>query len=351
MNKEIRYPQIIAISNINGTLYFKSYNSPGTFMLEKGSSSLQVIQEMNKPYVWHEFMYSDCVKYKDMVVFVPYVNAEYISILNTIDLKFSYVKNTGVHRYKKAIVYEKGIYMFGEPCDGSKKMMLDMDSLEVKNPIWEGENVKPAIIFDNGCQVNNKMYWANWGCGTICVFDFENKTTYKVKIKNIDMPILTISFDGEYFWLSGIGDKILVWDEEENEIVEIIQLKKTDGKCPWNMRFSSSRILGEHIYFSPVYCKKMIMINLKSKKVEELFEIGSNEVCWNICATDHNSIYLDVTDYKENKSQNYIILSDGTVKNNNTEFSIQNCYFQENLFEGVDNNLQMFINYLASIRV
>ena len=350
MKKEIKYPQIIAISNINGTLYFKSYNSPGTFMLEKGSSSLRVIQEMNKPYVWHEFMYSDCVKYKNMLVFVPYVNGEFISILDTQSLEFTYVKNIGGYRYKKAIVYENDTYIFGEPLDGSKRMKLDMHSLELKEAIWKGENVEPAIIFDNGCRINNKMYWPNFGYGTICIFDFENKTTEKVKIKNVDLPILTVTFDGEYFWLSGIGDEVLIWDEKKNEIIEVIQLKKVDRNCPWNMRFSSSRILGEYVYFSPVYYNKMLRINRYSKKIEELFEVRKDEVCWNICETGYDSIYVDVTNYKENNSRNYIISADGMIKENNTEFSIQNCYFRENTFESPDNSLEIFINYLVSTR-
>ena len=86
------------MSNINGNLYFKSYNMPGTFMIEKGSCSLRVIQEMNKPYVWHEFMYSDCVRYNNILVFVPYINAEFISILDTQSLEFTYVKNIGLKK-------------------------------------------------------------------------------------------------------------------------------------------------------------------------------------------------------------------------------------------------------------
>lgn len=348
MNIKVKYPQIVSISNINETLYFKSYNSPGTFRLEKGSGSLRVIQEMNKPYVWHQFMYSDCAKYGNMLVFVPYVNAEFISILDTQNLKFYYVKNIGGHRYKKAIVYEDGIYMFGEPMDGGKRIMLDMNSMNIKNITWKGEHVEPAITFDNGCRINNKMYWPNFGHGTICIFDFENKTTDKVKIKNIDLPILTVTFDGKYFWLSGIGDEILIWDEKENEIVDVIQLEKTDRECLWDMRFSSSRVLGENIYFSPVYYKKMIRINRKSKKIEELFEVGNDEVCWNICDLGYDKIYVDVTNYKDDKSRNYIISVDGTIKDNNTEFSIQNCYFQENILESQDNNLKKLINYLLS---
>ena len=347
MNKENKYPQIITMSNINGNLYFKSYNMPGTFMIEKGSCSLRVIQEMNKPYVWHEFMYSDCVRYNNILVFVPYINAEFISILDTQSLEFTYVKNIGGYRYKKAIVYENDTYIFGEPLDGSKRMKLDMHSLELKEAIWKGENVEPAIIFDNGCRINNKMYWPNFGYGTICVFDFVNKTTEKVKIKNVDFPILTIIFDGEYFWLSGIEDEIIIWDEKENEIVEVIQLEKMVREFPWDMRFSSSRILGDNVYFSPVYYKKMIRINRKSKQIEELFEIENDEVCWNICEIGHNRIFVDVTNYKNNKSRNYIISDNGTIKDNNTEFSIQDCYFQENMFESPDNSLEMLINYLT----
>lgn len=347
MNRKEKYPQIVAISNVDGTLYFKGYNSPGTFMLKKGSESLCVIQEMNKPYIWHQYMYSDCARYKNMLVFVPYVDAEFITILDTQSFKFSYVKNTGGYRYKKAIVYKDQIYMFGEHLDGGRRMLLDMESMNVTNITWKGKKVEPAITFDNGCKINHKVYWPNFGNGTICVFDFENRSTDKIKIKNTDVPILTVTFDGEYFWLSGIGDEVLIWDEKENEIVEVIQLEKMAREYPWDMRFSSSRILGENVYFSPVYYKKMIRINRKSKQIEELFEVENDEVCWNMCEIGHNRIFVDVTNYKNNKSRNYIISDDGTIKDNNTEFSIQGCYFQENMFESPDNSLEMLINYLT----
>lgn len=318
-------------------------------MLGKGSYSPRAIPEMSKPYEWHEFMYSDCVRYENLLVFVPYVDAKFISVLNTQSLKFSYVENTGGYRYKKGIVYENGIYMFGEPMDGGKKMVLDMDSMSMKNVIWQGD-ASPTITFDNGCRVNNKVYWPNWGFGTVCIFDFENKTTEKIKIKNVDMPILTITFDGQYFWLSGIGDEILIWDKEKNEIVEVIQLEKVNKNCPWDMRFSAAKIMGEYIYFSPVYYKKMVRIHRQSQKIEELFEIEDDEVCWNICETGYDSIYVDVTNYKENSSRNYIISANGIMKDNNTEFSIQDCYFEENFFENSGNTLDMFITYLDLAR-
>lgn len=351
MSKKIGYPQILAISNINETLYFKPHNSPGTFMIEKGSDFLQLIPEIDKPYKWHDGIYSDCVRYENLLVFVPYINAEFISVLDTQSLKFSYVKNRGGYRYKKGIVYEKGIYMFGEYLDGGKNMMLDMDSMSVKNITWQGENVSPTIAFDNGCRINNKVYWPNWGYGTICVFDFENKTTKKIKINNVDMSILTITFDGEHFWLSGTENEILIWDEQENEIIEVIKLEKTSRNYSLTMRFSSSKMLGEYVYFAPVYYKKMIRIHRKSKEIEELFELGDSDICWNICETGYDSIYVDVTNNAENSSRNYIISADGMIKDNNTEFSIQNYYFKENNFESSSNNLEMLINYLVSARV
>ena len=348
MNRKEKYPQIVAISNVDGTLYFKGYNSPGTFMLKKGSESLCVIQEMNKPYIWHQYMYSDCARYKNMLVFVPYVDAEFITILDTQSFKFSYVKNTGGYRYKKAIAYNDQIYMFGEHLDGGRRMLLDMESMNVTSITWKGKKVEPAITFDNGRKINHKVYWPNFGNGTICVFDFENRTTDKIKIKNTDVPILTVTFDGEYFWLSGIGDEVLIWDEMENKIIDVIQLKKIDRECPWDMRFSASRIMGEYVYFSPVYYNNIIRINRKSKKPEYLFEVGDDEVCWNMCEIEKDRIYIDITNYKKDNSRNCIISADGTIREKCTEFSIQNCYFQENLFENLDNNIEVLINYLAS---
>lgn len=351
MNKKMGYPQILAISNIHESLYFQPYNSPGTFIIEKGSDHLRLIPEIDRPHEWHDGVYSDCIRYKNLLVFVPYLNAKFISILDTQSLKFSYVENVGGYRYKKGIVYENGIYMFGESLDGGKRMMLDMDSMSVKNVVWKGENVSPTIMFDSGCRIDNKVYWSNWGSGTVCNFDFENKNAEKIVIKNVNMPILTITFDGEYFWLSGIGDEILIWDEKKNEIVETIQLEKAREKRLWEMRFSSSKILGEYVYFSPVNYDKMIRIHRKSKKIEELFEIEKNEACWNICEMGCDRFYVDVTNYKDGSSRNYTISEDGTIKDNNTEFSIQDYYFKENIYERPSNTLEMFINYLTSVHV
>ena len=78
----------------------------------------------------------------------------------------------------------------------------------------EGEKVEPAITFDNGCKINHKVYWPNFGNGTICVFDFENTNGMQHVGENRFVPVAK---NGEPM----LGDGKVVWKHLQSSNVDL----------------------------------------------------------------------------------------------------------------------------------
>lgn len=345
------FPQIYSMANIGDKHIFKPLLSDGTYIMDEGNHRLRAVPELNKPYSWHPYIYSDCVAFEDKVLFVPYQDAEYISVLDTSKQKFQYIENPGKCRYKKGIPYKNQIYIFGERLDGGNTLVVDMEKMTAEKVTWNGDETKPEIIINNISLMDDKVYCPNYGVGSIAVYHLPEKRAELVDLKRDDFLILTIAGHENLFWLSGIGDgpceTILIWNSEENSVVEEINLQSVDKQCPWNIRFSSSIIMDEYVYFAPIRYDRMIRINRRNGSVESLFEIKDSEVCWSMCRLDEKRVYVSITDYETGNARNCICSSDGSVRENAPEYSISSVFLPEKMnLERDYSTLEMFLKYV-----
>ncbi len=125
------YPKILSVVNIDGNIIFKANNFPETFIFDKNKNKVELIDESDIPYKWNSNIFSDCLLYENKVIFLPDQDGDYIFILDTDCMKFTYVKNPQGYRYKKGYVYGKYVYMFGEFVCGGHILKLDMDTYTV----------------------------------------------------------------------------------------------------------------------------------------------------------------------------------------------------------------------------
>ena len=347
------YPKILSVVNIDGNMVFKSNNYPGTFIFDKSNSKVRLIDEPDMPYEWNVNMFSDCVLYDNKVVFVPDQDADYISILDTENMKFTYIDNPQRYRYKKGFVYGKYVYVFGEYVFGGHILRIDMDELCVELDMFEGQSYKQKIIFNNTHRIGNMIYATRVGGDEqykrACKFDLENETETYIDILGIDEPVLTICNDGEFFWLSGSSNKIFFWDEKNNTIKDTINLKAYDREYPWDFWFTSSEVFGDYVYFAPAYHNKMIRIDRKTHEAEELFEITPEEVCWSICKIDEKRLYVDISHYNTKDARNYVFYEDGTYEKDNDMFILEDLYMNE-INESKISTLKAFVKHVVDTR-
>lgn len=351
MDDKMVFPQIYSMANVGNKHIFKPLFPDGTYIMDEENHKIRAVPELNKPYSWHPHIYSDCVAFEDKVLFVPDQDAEYISVLDTSKQKFQYIENSGRCRYKKGIPYKNQIYIFGDRLDGGNTLAVDMENMAAEKIIWKGDETKPAILFNNICLMDDKVYCPNHGSASIAVYHLPEKKAELVDLKRDDFLILTIAGHENIFWLSGIGDRpyetILIWNSEENAVVEEIKLQSVDKRCPSKIRFSSSIIMDEYVYFAPLCYDRMIRINRENGFVESLFEIKDSEVCWSMCRLDEKRIYVSISDYETGAVRNCICSSDGSVRENTPEYSISSVFLPEEInMEQKNSTLEMFLEYV-----
>lgn len=349
MREDNKFPQIVSMANVCGDIYYKAYNYPGTFVLKEGDSKPSVINEMTPPYEWKKGMFSDVVAYEDKLVFLPYFFADYLAILDINTLTFSYLENVGKKIFNRGIVSENYIYMFGTLVNGGHVAKLNMDTMEIENVKFKNQRYKQKIQYGNIAVIGKKIYCPFAGEEVICCFDLESGYEYGYKIKNFDLAdsVNTITYDGEFFWISTSSNKIYVWDEGNDCIVDIIELDDFRRKYPWTFWFAASKKMGDYVYFSPAYYNTMIRVNIYSHEVEKLFEISDEEVCWNICSLDEGNLFVDITEYNSDYARNYVLNKDGTIVANDPRFSLDGLYFQSNINEDRFNGIKGFLNWVV----
>ena len=341
------FPIIVSTVNVDGNMYFKTYNHPGTYVFNNQKRRMSYIPEENAPFDWHGYIYSDCVLYEKKILFNPNKDCDYFEIYDIETHSFTYLKNTNRYSSTKSVLYEKNIYLFEQPTNGGRAVKFNMEDMRYDEVSWKGDDVEPIFLFNNCCKIDASIWGPNYGRGNLCVFNFDEQTSKKIFIEYESFPIASVAFDGELFWLSGNCDEILLWESKGNRIVEQILLHNSDVECPWEMRFSSSLVHGDYIYFAPVKYKKIIRINIKNKEVEELFTIKNNEVCWNVCELDNGRLLFGLIDYNTNISRNVIIENDEQVYVDRIEFVINDTflrlYLDRIIYEDNNSNLSDYL--------
>ena len=347
MNSKYKYPQIVSTAKVNGDIYFKAYSTPGTFVLKKDTGTIRLIPEWNNKEKWHGYMYSDCSVCGSKIIYSPYMETRYFSILNTEDETFTYIENTKGYTVGKSVVFGDDIYFFEKHPEGGRTAKININDLKLEEVSWEGDAVENLLLFNDCCQVGGCLYGPNCNSAQICSFDIRDGRAKKYSLEKNMNSTTTVAYDGEYYWISGCCDEIVVWDKDRNVIENVIEIEHHETKLEWNMRFSSSIYRDGYIYFSPICYNKIIRIDTKTAQIEELFNIDDDEVCWNICDIADDRLLFSITHPYTGATRNIVINSFGDIDENN-EFMLSTLDFPDFyttiLPESKESPLEMFLN-------
>lgn len=147
-----------------------------------------------------------------------------------------------------------------------------------------------------------------------------NMQTDEYKFWNVGtrrIQYVTVSFDGDYFWLSGDQRFIVRWKKENNEVKEYDSFP--DGfecgnkKISWKELFSCSHLWNGNLYFAPLNANMVISINRITGEIECVARIEENQICLKLIKLEDIGIYIEVdscSGYYVKKS--YLINSDNT---------------------------------------
>ncbi|MCR5678129.1 MAG: hypothetical protein K6G13_08880 [Agathobacter sp.] len=343
-DKKTIYLHIVSMDKIGNHVFFKSVNVPGTFCLENGTN-LVLLDENEDKGSWCPYQYSDCVHIDHTLLFVPCDRAPFITLYHVDTKTFEYIKNEGQKKYKIGIPCGDKIYLFGEHLDGDNVAVVDPVNHEIKELHWSSENEQPAITYHNYSRMGNKLLFPNFGYGKLCEYDLDNQTSRIIEISEEIAPS-SVLVDEDIIWITGNKDEIHVYGKEDFSLHKIIKLPERTRDCQWKMRFSASAIMGDDIFFSPVYYGSIIKINRLNMAVETVYELEEDEICWSINTLDENHLYFDVYNFVTAEVGNIVVSSTGEITKNDHRFIGSNLYFRNELYESSINSLVGYLDFV-----
>lgn len=182
------------------------------------------------------------------------------------------------------------------------------------------------------CVVKDSLYMALNQNGRLAEYNSVENRTICYNIPNCDdMQISVVVFDGMHFWFAGNKNKIVRWDKNENHslVIELKTLKSKDENFPWKDWYSNAVVLGNYICFAPLYASDFIKINKDTMKVETLFKIESDRICFVMKYLCEGKIFAKIEDGQGNYENyeidvdNHVAISDFSHLKDDVELSVE----------------------------
>lgn len=229
----------------------------------------------------YEFrFYPRCIKFLDKIICIPDRGSCFL------------IYNLNHKNWKKILINNPNKVRIGI-CDfWIKREMLWCVSKGLKQIIrvnLENEDIEEIqnidiesdIELSGSIMIGKNIYVISAKQPEIYIFKEETKSIEVIKLEEIKGNLLSISYDGQRFWLSGFKNEIYIWDKDKNK-VEIIN-KFPDGfgtykingekRNKWNGKeyiFLSHIHLDGKIFLISKYANQILCINKDNYSVNLL---------------------------------------------------------------------------------
>lgn len=229
-----------------------------------------------------------CIKCKDSILCMPdRGNSIWVYRLQYSQFQHINIRNTnGVRIFIRDFwQLDERIYAVS---NGLKQLIeIDMDNVKVDH-YYDLYNIPDTVIAKN-IMVGTVIYSVGMEKNEVYLYDIKTKSSSRHIIKNVESGFRTICFDGKNFWLSGCRKEIYVWNGKKDTVGVLDNFP--DGFGIYNMQddekdflnckavaydfpvFAYSVVLGQYVWFIPVFANKIIYVDKDSFEMYE-FEIG-----------------------------------------------------------------------------
>lgn len=171
-----------------------------------------------------------------------------------------------------------GKYYYGFCCSRFGVMRLDMDTggilycrnnlLQYKQLITD-EKIQ-SVCRQDCCVVQERIYVACMTGNIVMEYIPKNNTLQIHQIGNKENQYVTICYDGNSFWLSGNGTRVVKWNKETGETKEI-EVDIEDYRQDNKFAFASSLYSQGYVWLFAYSANMNIRINVETEEVEEIF--------------------------------------------------------------------------------
>ncbi len=272
---------------------------------------------------------------KNKIYFAPYT-ADCICIYDILNEKFKYIDLPQTRRdmenreYNVCFSFRNKVYCLGNR--GSAILCIDAECDEVEEITeWiydfkeQNGYITRTFCYRNVC-VADECFWVPLeGDNILMQYNMLTGEHCFWNIGKRKIRYATVSFDGNYFWLSGNEDFLVRWDKEKNEIKEYdkfpMGFKAKYKDIGWKDLFSCGYIWKDSIYFTPLNANMAVRLDLITEDMEEIIKIDDKNICFNIQEINDRELYIEEIDETLLHYQSYIV-------NTNGKYSVKSFDFE-----------------------
>lgn len=259
------------------------------------------------------------------IYIAPY-EADFICIYNIEKRKFQRIPLGQIHGelqkkyYHMCFSFRNQVYFLG----GSNSTMLCVDTeTDIVKDIqeWTYEfkskyGYETRVTTHTNVCIEDHCFWVTLkGDNILLQYNMRTGEHCFWKVGKKRIQYVTITYDGEYFWLSGDKRFIVRWKKESNEVREYDRFPEGFGRCEkdigWKELFSCGYLWNKRIYFAPLNSNMLIKFDLKMEKMECAALIGSGNICPKIVKIDEKKLYIEEDDERLRFKRSLLIGMDG----------------------------------------
>jgi len=267
--------------------------------------------------------------------------------------------------YFRSFSYQKKIYFLSYR--HTVLLCLDTRDNDIKDLskcFYEFErtyNFKTGVSsLQDVCIVEDCFWVPLEGNNMLMQYDMLSEKFYFWKVGKRIIQYSTISFDGEYFWLSGDQKVIVRWEKKTDEVREYDAFPDGFEICnekDYKELFHESLVKNGNIYFAPFNCNMLIKINRKTDEMNGVSKIKSENFYYcRIREINSQEIYVEEVDVENQVISSTFVDSDNNCKISSILIESQNNLNSIVVKESLDKqrgivleNHPQFISTLANI--
>lgn len=235
--------------------------------------------------------------------------------------------------YHLCFSHQNKVYLLGG--SGSAMLCLEPENNHEVREIseWvfdfkEKYNCDAAVCTHSDiCIVEDCLWVAVRGNNVLLEYNMSTEKYCFWKVGKKEIQYVTITFDGDYFWLSGDKRFIVRWNKENNEVMIFDDFPQGfeygTKEINWKELFSCGCLWNGNIYFLPLNSNMLIKFNRNSGNMNYILKIMPDHICFKMKAINKEEVYVEEI-YMNIllRANSYNILSDDQYKESDLKFGI-----------------------------
>lgn len=204
--------------------------------------------------------------------------------------------------YKICFCYQQKVYFLGGK--GTVMLCVDTDTGVVEEITEWNDGFKKKFGFETWvrthqyvCIIDHCFWVALEGNNILLQYNMETKEYFFWNVGRKNMQYVTVSFDGEYFWLSGEEKSIVRWKKEIDEVKEFENFpegfESENKRAGVKELFSCGYIWNDSIYFAPLNSNMLVKFERLSNQMKCILKTDMNHVCFKIVEISDRELYME----------------------------------------------------------